>query len=122
MGRASVGKPEWRERSSPIPANAIGTQLYNAKVYLETGDLFAWTAVIILLSMAPGTVRRMAAGPGSEAAPFTEGGKRVLKLQNISFSYQNMPVLRQLSLNLASGDRIAIMGTLRQREKPPFST
>ena len=35
-----------------IPANAIGTQLYNAKVYLETGDLFAWTAVIILLSMA----------------------------------------------------------------------
>lgn len=35
-----------------IPANAIGTQLYNAKIYLETGDLFAWTAVIILLSMA----------------------------------------------------------------------
>ncbi len=34
-----------------IPPNAIGTQLYNAKVYLETGDLFAWTAVIILLSL-----------------------------------------------------------------------
>lgn len=34
----------------------------------------------------------------------------MLKLQNVSFSYQNMPVLRQLYLNLASGDRIAIMG------------
>lgn len=34
-----------------IPSAAIGTQLYNAKVYLETVDLFAWTAVIILLSV-----------------------------------------------------------------------
>lgn len=34
-----------------IPTGAIGTQLYNAKVALETVDLFAWTAVIILLSI-----------------------------------------------------------------------
>ncbi len=34
-----------------IPAGAIGTQLYNAKIYLETTDLFAWTIVIIILSM-----------------------------------------------------------------------
>lgn len=34
-----------------IPAGAVGTQLYNAKVTLETPDLFAWTAVIVLLSM-----------------------------------------------------------------------
>lgn len=34
-----------------IPANAIGTQLYNAKVTLETTDLFAWTVVIIILSL-----------------------------------------------------------------------
>lgn len=33
------------------PARAIGTQLYNAKVYLETADLFAWTVTIVLLSM-----------------------------------------------------------------------
>lgn len=33
------------------PRNSIGTQLYNAKVYLETTDLFAWTVVVILLSM-----------------------------------------------------------------------
>lgn len=34
-----------------IPKNAIGTQIYNAKIYLETVDLFAWTGFIILLSL-----------------------------------------------------------------------
>lgn len=34
-----------------IPRSAIGTELYHAKVYLETTDLFAWTVVIILLSV-----------------------------------------------------------------------
>lgn len=33
-----------------IPENSIGEQLYNAKIYLNTADLFAWTLVIILLS------------------------------------------------------------------------
>lgn len=33
------------------PRNSIGAQLYNAKVYLETVDLFAWTVVVIVLSM-----------------------------------------------------------------------
>jgi len=29
----------------------IGSELHNAKIYLETVDLFAWTAVIIIISM-----------------------------------------------------------------------
>ena len=33
-----------------IPDNSIGEQLYNAKVYLNTPDLFAWTVVIVALS------------------------------------------------------------------------
>lgn len=33
-----------------LPANAIGTNIYYSKIYLETPDLFAWTAVVILLS------------------------------------------------------------------------
>jgi NitT/TauT family transport system permease protein len=32
------------------PSGAIGTQLYNSKIYLETDALFAWTLVVILLS------------------------------------------------------------------------
>lgn len=33
-----------------VPDGSIGEKLYMSKVYLETGDLFAWTLVIILLS------------------------------------------------------------------------
>ncbi len=33
-----------------IPNHSIGEKLYQSKVYLETADLFAWTAVVILLS------------------------------------------------------------------------
>ena len=33
------------------PANAIGTDLYYSKIYLETPDLFAWTSVVVILSM-----------------------------------------------------------------------
>lgn len=33
-----------------IPSGSIGEKLYEAKVYLETADLFAWTIAVILLS------------------------------------------------------------------------
>ena len=33
------------------PKNAIGTFLNDSKVYLETTDLFAWTVVVILVSV-----------------------------------------------------------------------
>lgn len=34
-----------------MPRISIGIALYNSKVYLETADLFAWTTVVILLSL-----------------------------------------------------------------------
>ena len=34
-----------------IPTGSIGEKLYKAKVYLETPDLFAWTMVIIFISV-----------------------------------------------------------------------
>ena len=33
------------------PAKAIGKQIYDSKIYLETVDLFAWTIVVILMSV-----------------------------------------------------------------------
>lgn len=33
------------------PKYGIGTMLHDSKVYLETTDLFAWTVVIIILSV-----------------------------------------------------------------------
>lgn len=34
------------------PKYAVGTQIYNTKLYLETADLFAWTLVVIVFSLA----------------------------------------------------------------------
>jgi putative ABC transporter, permease protein len=34
-----------------IPDGSIGNKLYRAKIYFETADLFAWTLVIVLLSV-----------------------------------------------------------------------
>ena len=34
-----------------LPKGSIGERLYQAKIYLDTPDLFAWTAVIILVSL-----------------------------------------------------------------------
>ena len=34
------------------PADSIGKKIYEAKVYLETPELFAWTVVVVLISMA----------------------------------------------------------------------
>jgi len=33
------------------PQNSIGKELYSTKVYMETADMFAWTLVVILLSI-----------------------------------------------------------------------
>lgn len=34
-----------------LPQNSIGAQLYEAKLYLMTAELFAWTAVIVIVSV-----------------------------------------------------------------------
>jgi NitT/TauT family transport system permease protein len=34
-----------------IPDGSIGEKLYSAKIYLNTADLFAWTVVVVLISV-----------------------------------------------------------------------
>ena len=34
-----------------LPGGTIGERLYTAKVYFQTPDLFAWTAVIVAVSV-----------------------------------------------------------------------
>ena len=34
-----------------VPSGSMGEKLYNAKIYLNTPDLFAWTIVIIIISV-----------------------------------------------------------------------
>lgn len=42
-----------------LPHFAIGTEIYNSKIYLETYSLFAWTIVVILLSAVLETLIRV---------------------------------------------------------------
>ncbi|MFI3115615.1 MAG: ABC transporter permease subunit [Clostridia bacterium] len=34
-----------------LPNNSIGAEIYNSKIYLDTVSLFAWTIVVVLLSL-----------------------------------------------------------------------
>ena len=44
------------------PRAAIGTRIYESKLYLEIPDLFAWTAVVVALSLLlEGVLRRVLA-------------------------------------------------------------
>ena len=45
-----------------LPALSVGRNLYDAKIYLERADLFAWTLTVILLSMALEALLRGAMG------------------------------------------------------------
>ena len=58
------------------PLTAIGTKIYESKVYLETEDLFAWTLVIILLSVA---LERLLLWATDRIQKRRKGGVRVLE-------------------------------------------
>ena len=46
-----------------VPKLAVGSRLYEAKIYLETDSLLAWTLTIVLLSVALESVLRRAIAP-----------------------------------------------------------
>ena len=55
-----------------VPVRSIGKRIYEAKIYLETTELFAWTAAVVLLSLAIEglllrLVRRLGKGGGARA-------------------------------------------------------
>ena len=50
-GLACAGKRAWRRRSSACPCPPSASGLQQAKVYLDTPELFAWTLVIVLMSV-----------------------------------------------------------------------
>ena len=39
-----------KKRADTDTGGSIGEKLYEAKIYLQTGNLLAWTAVIVALS------------------------------------------------------------------------
>lgn len=118
------------------PGGSVGKMLYNAKVYLETPELFAWTLVIIVLSVVVeqvilGLVKWMFAGlqrhvVGGKICKENscnghcneikgDGGDAIgvaIDLSNVCFSYNkgvDEELINDLSLHIPAGDRVCIM-------------
>lgn len=118
------------------PGGSVGKMLYNAKVYLETPELFAWTLVIIALSVVVeqvimGLVKWMFAGlqrhvvGGKICKENSCNGHRneikgdgvdaigvAIDLSNVCFSYNkgaDRGLINDLSLHIPAGDRVCIM-------------
>ncbi len=96
-----------------LPPGTIGERLYMAKVYLQTPDLFAWTIVIVALSVLfeqlflaltdalAGLLRRAPGGrtvqTGSSVPP------AVIRAEGLSKSYGGRTVLKDLGFTAGPG-------------------
>ncbi|MBR3212490.1 MAG: ATP-binding cassette domain-containing protein [Firmicutes bacterium] len=105
-----------------IPSGSIGEKLQQAKIYLETLDLFAWTLVIILLSAATEKVFRLILDRGfgrlariPEPAGTAARGGRVeravfaIKAENLSKTYGGSKVIDSFTHVFPAGSVTAIM-------------
>ena len=121
-----------------IPNGSIGRQLYEAKLYLMTEDLFAWTFVIVAISVLfeklimagiRCAVRKIsqAGMRGSMARnPEQSDGKKCgeneravkvqaspapqIRVQNLSKSFSNQSVIDNLTLTFQAGRITCVMG------------
>lgn len=118
------------------PGGSVGKMLYNAKVYLETPELFAWTLVIIVLSvvveqvilklvkwMFAGLQRHVVGGKickenscnGHRNEIKGDGVDAIgaaIDLSNVCFSYNkgvDEELINDLNLHIPAGDRVCIM-------------
>lgn len=115
-----------------IPANSIGRKLYEAKLYLMTEDLFAWTFVIVGISillekLVMFGIRRTAAafsqtgvrikakkpGEGQEkgqSKELREKNGAAITIGHLSKAYRGNPVIQDLSVSFPAGSVTCIMG------------
>ncbi len=108
-----------------LPVSSIGEGLYNAKIYLNTAGVFAWTAVIIMLSslaewltvrllkrlgrMDIGSVRRKSRA-GAESADKEEQKHTSLILEDVTVSFGEKKVLDHLKARFDGDGIYCIMG------------
>ncbi len=113
-----------------IPDHSIGEQLYTAKIYLETDQLFAWTAVIIFMSwmmehsflfLLKQTELLLCHSVSERAVPFKASSAFAIgalaapqkthpvTARHLFKSYQNQEILSDISLTIQPGEICALM-------------
>ncbi len=112
-----------------VVRNTIGNQLYQAKIYLEMPELFAWTAVIVCISMLfeqgiTGLVRlleqRLLAAEkvtegswNKELIPQAESAEaepRGFLIDNVTKHFDDLIICVDFSMQAAGGEAVALMG------------
>ena len=89
-----------------LPDGSIGDALYRAKITLSTGELFAWTFVIILLSAVFEKLflalldKAVAAVLGEEGAEKMSGTNNKLEIKNLSKRFGEKILFENLSLTV----------------------
>lgn len=100
------------------PRNSIGLQLHNSKIYIETKDLFAWTAVVIILSLILEylfvlLIKKASVNikirPG-EAPEKRQGATLPITFTGISKHFGEKAVLDNVSFTLPLKGVVAVMG------------
>ena len=105
------------------PMGSVGERIYQAKLLLETDELFAWTLVVVVLAW---TCERLflvalrASGRVSlslAVALRPRGGERpahrgcAVCVRDVAVALGGHEVLRGVSLELGAGDRVCVMGS-----------
>ena len=112
-----------------MPNGSIGEALYEAKIYLSTADLFAWTVVIVLLSLGfeklfllllrltfDGLIRLSSRRErrGADALPETPDAAYTaapdIVLDNVYKSFGENDVLCGFSAHFPAGRAVCLMG------------
>ena len=103
-----------------VPAGSIGERIYQAKLLLETADLFAWTIVVVLISWA---FERAALALLRKSVPIwdrlllahtrgrgvTEADDAGVKAENLEIGYGEAPVCHPVSFELEPGQTLCLM-------------
>ena len=94
-----------------LPKHSVGNMLYQAKIYLETPELFAWTAVVILLSVLLEKFLIMLLKKPERGSVFCrQEGNRMIECKNLTFYYGEKAVLQNFSLTLPDRGVVCLFG------------
>lgn len=103
-----------------VPTGSIGERIYQAKLLLETADLFAWTIVVVLLSwvferIVLAMLRASWPATGRIAvrlrhiATTTRGGSgAIVEAQNFLIGYDGRAICAPISLELPAGGTLCL--------------
>ena len=103
-----------------VPTGSIGERIYQAKLLLETADLFAWTIVVVLLSwlferVVLAVLRASWPAVGRIATRLKRANVNtqkdsgvVVEAQNLSIGYTGQAVCAPVSFALTAGDALCL--------------